>query len=85
MSLRGSRSHAWSAGPDPWRQDFIPGDSAAQQPAGAVERVVLVAAMAGLLLLYPAAYSSKRLEAEPDDVEGVQDVRGVGQVGAQRG
>jgi hypothetical protein len=46
---------------------------------------VLVAAMAGLLLLYPAAYSSKRLEAEPDDVEGVQDVRGVGQVGAQRG
>ena len=46
--------------------------AAAQDPADAVERVAGPAAVPEGLLLDPAADLVDRVEAEPDDVEGVQ-------------
>jgi hypothetical protein len=48
-----------------------------QQAADLVERVVLVAAAAELLLLHAAADLVDDLGAELDDVEGVQDLHRV--------
>ena len=56
----------------------------AQGVADPVERVVLAAAVAELFLLDPAAGLLHRLQAEPDDVEGVQDGGGVFELVADR-
>lgn len=50
-----------------------------EQSADLVERVVLVAAPAGLFLLHAGADLVDDLGAELDDVEGVQDLHGVGE------
>ena len=56
----------------------------AQGVADPVERVVLAAAVAEQFLLDPAAGLLHRLEAELDDVEGVQDGGGVLELVADR-
>ncbi len=50
-----------------------------EQPTDLVERVVLVAAAVQLLLLDAAADLVDDLGAELDDVDGIEDLHGVGQ------
>lgn len=59
--------------------------AAAQRPADPEQRVMLAATMAKGFLLHPTADPIHSVEAEPDDMEGIQYPGSVRQAGAQRG